>query len=390
MDDLDIRSSLTHFVGIKFDASGKVYFFATPFDDSEEGDILVADTINGIEMGLVVSAPRPLNEYDGQIELRRILRRPTKSDLDDYEDAIKRSKKALKIATEQAAKLGLDMKISDAVYSPFRNTCTISFFAEHRVDFRELAKILASQLGCYIDLRMKAARDKAKMVGGIGLCGLPLCCSNFLEGFGAISISMAKNQMLTLNIPKLSGPCNKLMCCLAYEDEMYSKEKARFPKVGSIIHTPDGDYMIRDFNILSEIVRIVSTENSSDIKTIGLDEMDDLAKGRIRPKVIIEKAVVAGDASLPESQFLNEIQKEEEEKQKRERNRDKKDRNFNQKQNNNKNNQNNKGNNQQGHKEQNNNQNNNRPRHNRHHGHGNRPNNHNPRNFQPNNNKNNK
>ena len=141
--------------------------------------------------------------------------------------------------------------------------------ADERSDFRELLKVLASKLHTRIELRQIGARDKAKMVGGIGICGLPLCCSTFLNEFDGISINRAKNQMLAINIPKLSGQCGKLVCCLKYEDDAYLEERKNFPDLGSKVFIDKIEYTVTNLNIISKTIKV---ENADDVKFLSLED----------------------------------------------------------------------------------------------------------------------
>ena len=163
------------------------------------------------------------------------------------------------------------MKVLSAEYTLDQSKLTVSYLADDRVDFRELLKVLASLYHCRIELRQIGPRDKAKMIGGIGICGLPLCCSTFLNEFDGISITMAKNQMLALNIPKLSGHCGKLICCLKYEDDVYSLEKTNLPKVGMRVNYQDQLYRISAINILTKMIKLENTEN---VVTVPLSEIE--------------------------------------------------------------------------------------------------------------------
>ena len=237
----------SYFVGVKFSGTSKSYYFSTDMDDLKIGDLVVVETVSGMEMGTISTNLMDTATYHNNLVLKPILRKPTQADLDDYAFNQNESKKALRIAEKQIKELGLDMNLIDANYTLDGSRVTITYTADARVDFRELLKILAPQLHCRIELRQIAPRDKAKMIGGLGTCGLPLCCSTFLDQFDGISISRAKNQMLTLNIPKLSGACGKLICCLLYEDDMYTEAKKDFPRLGTVVHMDDGDYTVSGF-----------------------------------------------------------------------------------------------------------------------------------------------
>lgn len=272
------------FVSIRFRGSDKSYFFSTSFSDLKPGDLVVVETISGYEIGTVCTTSTPLSFYHSSLELKPILRRPNKGDMSNYEYNLAQGKKALEICRRDVEVLGLAMDLIDAVYTLDGEKVTITYTSpEKRVDFRELLHMLAPELGCRVELRQIANRDKAKMIGGIGICGLPLCCSTFLNSFEGISIQRAKNQMLTINIPKLSGPCDKLICCLLYEDDAYTEDKKEFPRHGEVIHTPEGDYSVDSFNVLSKNVRLVNATRD-DYKTYSLEDIRAMQRGTYKKK----------------------------------------------------------------------------------------------------------
>ncbi|MCH3909624.1 MAG: stage 0 sporulation protein [Bacilli bacterium] len=264
-----------YFVGIKFAGTNKSYYFSTDFDDLKIGDKVVVETIAGFEIGEVTTPLMSTASYNSNLELKPIVRKPNSEDLSDYNLGLKEAKMALDITRKEVARLGLPMNLLEANYTLDGSKVTITYTSESRVDFRELLHILAPQLKCRIELHQIASRDKAKMIGGIGICGLPLCCSTFLSQFDGISISRAKNQMLTLNIPKLSGHCGKLICCLLFEDDMYTEAKKDFPRLGSVIHQNGVDFTVDGYNILSRSVKLAS---QNEIKFISLDEYNDIVK----------------------------------------------------------------------------------------------------------------
>src|SRR5574344_1120293 len=239
---MDVASK--YFVGIRFPGGGKSYYFSTDYDDLRIGDKVVVETIAGYEMGEVSTSLMNAAAYQNDLELKPIVRKPTTQDLEDYEFNLSESKKALEITSAEVKRMGLPMNLIEANYTLDGSKVTITYTSDNRVDFRELLHVLAPQLKCRIELRQIASRDKAKMIGGMGICGLTLCCSTFLNQFDGISISRAKNQMLTLNIPKLSGHCGKLICCLLYEDDLYTEAKKDFPRLGTVIHIDNGDYRV--------------------------------------------------------------------------------------------------------------------------------------------------
>ena len=167
------------------------------------------------------------------------------------------------------------MDLVDAQYTLDKTKILFTYIAADRVDFRNLLKLLAGSLHCRIELRQVNVRERAQIIGGIGVCGLPLCCTTFLKEFEGVSLSKAKNQMLTINIPKLSGQCGKLMCCLKFEDEAYSEEKKNFPAINTNVKYNDEVYKVTSFNIISKIIRIETKEN---VEYITLEDFKKLKK----------------------------------------------------------------------------------------------------------------
>lgn len=259
-----------YFIGVRFYSSSKAYYFGTENNDIKLGDHVVVESVRGLEIAKVVIEPQDIAKYSSGLELKPIERKANETDLYVFEENKKRAAGALKYCLQEIQNLNLDMHPLDAEYTLDGTKITITYVAEERVDFRELLKILAGRLRCRIELRQIGSRDKAKMVGGIGICGLPLCCSTFLHSFDGISISRAKNQMLSLNIPKISGHCGKLICCLLYEDEQYSNLKKDFPAVGERFTIDGLSYRIGSYNVLSRMVRV---ESSEDVKFLPLEDV---------------------------------------------------------------------------------------------------------------------
>lgn len=266
-------TNFTHFVSVRFPNGEKSYYFGTNDPALEVGTYVIVDTVSGFEMGIVTAAPISMKLYNSKLELKAVIRKANSEDLEDYEMAKKQAKVSLQIADREAKKLNLGMTFVDAGYTLDGSKITITYTADGRVDFRELLRVLAAQLKCRIELHQIAPRDKAKAVGGLGICGLPLCCSTFLKSFDGISISRAKNQMLTLNIPKLSGQCGRLKCCLLYEDDMYTEAKKSFPRIGDKIHLPTGDYTVSSYNIMSSSIKIQSED---DVQFLTLEEYNKI------------------------------------------------------------------------------------------------------------------
>ena len=267
---------ITHYVGIKFSNSGKAYFFGTDIKDLQIGQKVVAESVRGLQLGEVATPVFDISTYKSSLELKPMVRAATEDDLLLHETNQKRGKQALKDALVEIEKLGLEMNPIDAEFALDGSKVTITYVAEERVDFRELLKVLASKFRCRIELRQVGPRDKAKMVGGIGLCGLPLCCKRFSTDVESVSINRAKNQMLSLNIPKLSGHCGKLICCLLYEDDAYTDLKKDFPPLGTLYEREDGKiWKVSSYNVFSKHVKLTC---ESDYEFVPLQEALKLKK----------------------------------------------------------------------------------------------------------------
>ena len=261
---------VTHYVGIKFSSSGKAYFFGTDLKDLQIGQKVVAESVRGLQLGEVATPVFDISTYKSGLELKPLTRVATEDDLLLFEANQKRAKQALKDTNVEIEKLGLVMNPIEAEFSLDGSKVTITYVAEERVDFRELLKVLASKFHCRIELRQVGPRDKAKIVGGIGLCGLPLCCKRFSTDVESVSINRAKNQMLSLNIPKLSGHCGKLICCLLYEDDAYTDLKKDFPPLGTLYEREDGKiWKVTSYNVFSRHVKL-SCEN--DFEFVPLED----------------------------------------------------------------------------------------------------------------------
>ena len=273
---------IKYYIGVKFDGGKKAYYFGTDIDGLKIGDKVVADSIRGIQVGTIQSEPFDISTYKSELELKEIVRRATEDDLLLQKENKKRAAQAIITSLREIEKLGLEMRPIDAEYSLDGTKLTITYVADDRVDFRELLKILASIFRCRIELRQIGSRDKSKIIGGIGICGLPLCCSTFLPTMEGISINRAKNQMLSLNIPKLSGHCGKLICCLLFEDDAYTELKKDMPRLGETFKKDGKIYKITGMNVLSRVIKV---ESEDDVEFINLEEIRPLLnKKNERPK----------------------------------------------------------------------------------------------------------
>ena len=265
------KNEYTHFVGVKFANTPRAYFFGVKDIPLMLGDKVVVETVRGIELGTIAIEAISIEKYSNGLLLKPIIRKATDTDIKLAEINQKDAVFALEICQAEAKKLNLEMNLISCEYTLDKSKVLFSYLADDRVDFRELLKILASKLHTRIELRQIGSRDKAKMIGGLGVCGLPLCCSTFLNEFDGISINRAKNQMLAINIPKLSGQCGKLICCLKYEDDAYTEERKSYPELGTRVFIDKVEYIVTNINILSQIVKV---ENEDDVKFLPLDEFN--------------------------------------------------------------------------------------------------------------------
>lgn len=227
-------------IGVSFNINKNVYYVSSNGLDIKKGDKVVANTDNGIQLGIAKTDIFKEKSENLSLPLKDIIRIATTDDIESYEKNETDSSIALRDAKKFSKDLGLDMNFIDSNYNLDRSQLIFSFVSDVRVDFRELAKKLAQKYRTRIELRQIGVRDKAKKVGGLGPCGLFLCCNSFLNDFNSVSINMAKNQYLALNPSKINGVCGRLLCCLEYENDTYSELKKGLPKVGNIAETSMG------------------------------------------------------------------------------------------------------------------------------------------------------
>lgn len=243
-------------VGVRFKEAGKIYYFDPHDLELETGEYAIVETSRGVEYGKIVVGPKEVPDEDIVSPLKKVIRKATKEDAEKVADNQKKESEAFDICLEKIQEHGLPMKLIDVEYT-FDNSKVIFYFtAEGRVDFRELVKDLAAIFRTRIELRQIGVRDEAKMIGGLGPCGRPLCCKSFLGEFEPVSIKMAKEQNLSLNPTKISGICGRLMCCLKYEQEYYEEIGKKMPKVNKEVITPHGPGVVISCNALTEKVKI--------------------------------------------------------------------------------------------------------------------------------------
>lgn len=263
-------------VFVRFKGTKKAYSFGSFYDNFENGEKVVVETVRGLEMGEVVGGVKKKEELKTVLPLKPIIRKATSKDEEEYAKNIELAKEALVKCEKAVEDLQLDMHLIEAEYTLDRSKVIFIYVSDERVDFRELLKVLTAMFKCRIELRQIGPRDKAKMVGGLGSCGRETCCSRFLNDFDVVSINMAKNQMLALNIQKLSGQCGKLMCCLKYEDSTYKALKEGLPKLNAQIEYEGSIYRITNMNV---IMRIAKIENRDNILFLPFDEL--FSKGHL-------------------------------------------------------------------------------------------------------------
>lgn len=263
-------------VGIRFKKAGKIYYFDPNGQDVKKGDYIIVETARGIEFGECVIGKRNISEEEIIAPLKTVLRVATEEDKVKHKDNKDKEKDAFTICEKKIVEHGLNMKLIDVEYTFDNNKVIFYFTADGRVDFRELVKDLATIFKTRIELRQIGVRDEAKMIGGLGPCGRPLCCSTFLGDFASVSIKMAKEQNLSLNPTKISGICGRLMCCLNYEQSTYEEIRTRLPKVGSIVSTECGQGEVIDNSVVKEQVKVRIKRGKKEEDFIEVYKINDI------------------------------------------------------------------------------------------------------------------
>ncbi|MBS5886639.1 stage 0 sporulation family protein [Clostridium sp.] len=243
-------------VGVRFKKAGKIYYFDPSDLNVKKGDFVVVETARGIEFGECVIGIKEILETDIVAPLKSVIRIAEEEDINKHKDNKVKEKDALEICLKKIEEHGLNMKLIDVEYTFDNNKVIFYFTADGRVDFRELVKDLATIFKTRIELRQIGVRDEAKMLGGLGPCGRPLCCSTFLGDFASVSIKMAKEQNLSLNPTKISGICGRLMCCLNYEQSTYEDIRKRLPRAGSIVSMGDTTGEVVSNSTVKESVKV--------------------------------------------------------------------------------------------------------------------------------------
>ena len=262
-------------IGVRFRQAGKIYNFDPAELDIKKGDHVIVETARGVEYGYVVEDIKEVTEEDVIMPLKPVMRVATPEDDKKAEENIEKEKKAFKICKEKIVKHCLEMKLIDTEYTFDNNKVLFYFTADGRIDFRELVKDLAAVFKTRIELRQVGVRDETKMLGGMGICGRPLCCNTYLSEFIPVSIKMAKEQNLSLNPTKISGICGRLMCCLKNEQEAYEHLNSNLPDVGEFVKTFDGfKGEVVSVNVLRQKVKIVIEQNDErEVKEYAIKEL---------------------------------------------------------------------------------------------------------------------
>lgn len=268
-------------IGVRFKSVGKIYYFDPKDYDVKMGDKVIVETARGVECGEVALVDREIDETRFTNPVKGIIRLATPNDMKTIEKNRQKEKVAFKICEQKIAAHKLKMNLIDVECTFDNNKLLFYFTAESRVDFRELVKDLAAVFRTRIELRQIGVRDEAKMLGGLGICGQPFCCSRFLGEFQPVSIKMAKEQGLSLNPTKISGTCGRLMCCLKYEQDSYEDLLKHTPKVGAIVRTADGKGVVEEVNLLTGKLRVKMDKNDN-VVVVKKDDIEVIKDSVIR------------------------------------------------------------------------------------------------------------
>ena len=262
-------------IGVRFRTAGKIYYFSPREFSIKRGDHVIVETARGIEFGTVVMPPTEMEETKVVQPLKPVLRLATEKDIEQEASNKVKEKEAFQVCLEKIKKHKLEMKLIDAEYTFDNNKVLFYFTADGRIDFRELVKDLAAVFKTRIELRQIGVRDETKIVGGIGICGRPLCCHTYLSEFAPVSIKMAKEQNLSLNPTKISGVCGRLMCCLNNEEDIYEELNRKLPNVGDFVTTDDGlKGEVHSVNILRQLVKVlVEVNDEKELKEYKVEQL---------------------------------------------------------------------------------------------------------------------
>lgn len=271
-------------ISVKFKESGRAYYFDPQDQAIKEGDFVIVETARGVECGEVVRGVHEIATGSFPREIKPVIRLADGVDVRRMRQNRADEKNAFEMCEKRIAVHKLQMKLVDAEYTLDRSKLVFYFTADNRVDFRELVKDLAAQFHTRIELRQIGVRDESKMLGGIGICGQPFCCSRFLKDFQPVSIKMAKEQGLSLNPTKISGCCGRLMCCLSYEQKAYEYLNSITPQVGSVVSTPDGVGVVIEVNPVGGTLKVRSEVESLPPRYYKRSECHYIRGGKRAPR----------------------------------------------------------------------------------------------------------
>ena len=289
-------------VDIQFRPGQKIYYFDPNGIAIEAGAHVIIDTARGAEFGICTGGNHPIPPKEVVTPLRKVLRLATAHDEKIVEENRNREKKAFSVCLQKIEEHKLDMQLVSAECTFDCSKILFYFTADERVDFRELVKNLASIFHTRIELRQIGVRDKAKMVGGLGICGRPFCCSSFLEDFQPVSIKMAKTQNLSLNPTKISGTCGRLMCCLKYEQEAYENLIRRSPKLESFVDTPEGRGTVVELDLLRQRIKVRMEDNPETVTQFANEDIAILRNGKAKkndPPIPADLKPISGSGKKP-------------------------------------------------------------------------------------------
>ena len=307
-DQKNKKTDSVQVVDIQFRLGQKVYYFDPAGKNYNAGDHVIIDTARGPEFGTCTAGNHSISAKEVVSPLRPVLRKATAQDEKTVENNRKTEEHACRVCMEKIQEQGLDMQLVSAECAFDGSKILFFFTADERVDFRELVKALASSFHTRIELRQIGVRDKARMVGGLGICGRPFCCATFLDDFQPVSIKMAKTQNLSLNPTKISGTCGRLMCCLKYEQDAYEDLIKNSPKPESFVDTPDGRGTVVDIELLRQRVKVQMEEQPETIGVFRNDEIAVLRSGKAKkndPPIPADLAPISGNKK-PRRRFENE------------------------------------------------------------------------------------
>ncbi len=279
-------------IGVSFKKTGKVYYFDPGRRVIEKGQNVIVETARGQEFGYVAQGNKKVDEKSIVAPLKQVVRVATEKDKEIDAENRRREKEAFAVCEQKIAAHGLEMRLVEVEYTFDGSKILFYFTADGRVDFRELVKDLATTFRTRIELRQIGVRDESKMLGGLGICGEPYCCSRFLNDFQPVSIKMAKEQGLSLNPTKISGACGRLMCCLKYEQEAYEELIKKSPRVGAVVKTPDGEGVVTDLALLKGRlkVRLKSETPDAASRDYALSDVTVIRDGGRRQDAAEEKS----------------------------------------------------------------------------------------------------